>query len=91
MNDLLIKCDPILYPNIHYLLVFLATLPVTTSSAERTFSSLKRIKTYCRSTMGENRLNGLAAASIHKSVDIDANKILNLFVKKHPRRLDFGL
>ncbi len=41
--------------------------------------------------MGENRLNGLAAASIHKSVDIDDNKNLNLFVKKHPRRLDFGL
>ncbi|CAF1097799.1 unnamed protein product [Rotaria sordida] len=91
MNDLLLKCDPILYPNIHYLLVFLATLPVTTSSAERAFSSLKRIKTYCRSTMGKNRLNGLAAASIHKSVEIDANKILDLFVKKHPRRLDFGL
>ncbi|CAF1148768.1 unnamed protein product [Rotaria sordida] len=91
MNDLLLKCDPILYPKINYLLVFLATLPVTTSSAERAFSSLKRIKTYCRSTMGKNRLNGLAAASIHKSVEIDANKILDLFVKKHPRRLDFGL
>ncbi len=91
MNDLLIKCDPILYPNKHYLLEFLATLPVTTSSAERTLSSLKRIKTYCRSTMGENRLNGLAAVSIHKSVDIVANKILDLFVKKQPRLLDFGL
>ncbi|CAF4647500.1 unnamed protein product, partial [Rotaria sp. Silwood2] len=82
MNDLLTKCDPILYPNIHYLLVFLATLPVTTSSAERAFSSLKRIKTYCRSTMAENRLNGLAAAFIHKKAEIDANKILDLFVKK---------
>lgn len=91
MNDLLVKCDPVLYPNIHYLLVFLATLPVTTSSAERAFSALKRIKTYCRSTMVENRLNGLAAAFIHKNVDIDANKILELFVKNHPRRLDFGL
>ncbi|CAF1333668.1 unnamed protein product [Rotaria sordida] len=91
MNDLLIKCDRILYPNIHYLLIFLATLPVTTSSAERAFSSLKRIKTYCRSTMVEQRLNGLAAAFIHKNVDIDANKILDLFAKKHPRRFDLGL
>ncbi|CAF4319763.1 unnamed protein product, partial [Rotaria sp. Silwood2] len=89
MNDLLAKCDPILYPNMHYLLVFLDTLPVTTSSAERAFSSFKRIKTYCRSTMAENRLNGLAAAFIHKKVEIDANKILDLFIKKHPRRLDF--
>ncbi|CAF4914988.1 unnamed protein product, partial [Rotaria sp. Silwood2] len=89
MNDLLAKCDPILYPNMHYLLVFLDTLPVTTSSAERAFGSFKRIKTYCRSTMAENRLNGLAAAFIHKKVEIDANKILDLFIKKNPRRLDF--
>ncbi|CAF3200425.1 unnamed protein product [Rotaria sp. Silwood2] len=91
MNDLLDKCDLVLYPNVRFLLVFLATLPVTTSSAERAFSSLKRIKTYCRSTMIENRLNGLAAAFIHKNVDIDAMKILDLFVQKHPRRLNFGL
>ena len=91
MNDLLTKCDPIIYPNIHYLLVFLATFSVTTSSAERALSSLKHIKTYCRSTMAENRLNGFAAAFIHKNVVIDANKILDLFVKKHPRRLNFRL
>ncbi|CAF3402606.1 unnamed protein product [Rotaria sp. Silwood2] len=91
MNDLLDKCDLVLYPNVRFLLVFLATLPVTTSSTERAFSSLKRIKTYCRSTMIENRLNGLAAAFIHKNVDIDAMKILDLFVQKHPRRLNFGL
>ena len=90
MNDLLTKYDFIIYPNIHHLLVFLATLLVTTSSAERAFSSLKRIKTYCRSTMAENRLNELAAAFIYKNVEIDANKILDLFMKKYPRRLNFG-
>ncbi len=91
MNDLLTNCNPILFPNINFLFVFLATLPVTTSSAERAFSSLKRIKTYCRSTMIEDRLNGLAAAFIHKNVEIDAEKILDLFAQKHQRRFDFGL
>ena len=91
MNDLLTNCDPILFPNIKFLLGFLATLPVTTSSAERAFSALKRIKSYCRSTMVEDRLNGLAAAFIHKNEEIDAEKILNLFVEKHQRRFDFGL
>jgi hypothetical protein len=91
MNDLLTKCDSIPYPNIHFLLVFLATLPVTTSSAERAFSSLKRIKTYCRSTMVENRLNGLVTTFIHKNMEIDATKILDLFVEKHQRRFNFGL
>ena len=91
MNDLLTKCDPILYPNIYFLLVLLATLPVTNSSAERAFSALKRIKTYCRSTMVENLLNILAAIFIHKNVEIDAKKILDLFVQKHQRRFDFEL
>ena len=81
-QDLLLKCDPILYPNTHFLLVFLATLPVTTSSAERSFSALKRTETYCRSTMVENRLNGLAAAFIHKHVSIDPMKILALHMQK---------
>ena len=91
LHDLLLKCDHILYPNIHFLLVFLATLPVTTSSAERSFSALKRIKTFCRSTMVENRLNGLAAAFMHKRVSIDPVKILELYMQKHKRRFDFGL
>jgi hypothetical protein len=48
-------------------------------------------KTYCRSTVVEDRLNGLAAAFIHKNVEIDAKKVLDLFVQKHQRRFDFGL
>ena len=89
MNGLLIKCGPILYPNIYFLLVLLATLPVTNSSAERAFSALKRIKMYYRSTMVENCLNGLAATFIHKSVEIDAKKILYVFVQKTSATIRF--
>ncbi len=48
-------------------------------------------KTYCRSTMVEDRLNELAAAFIHKYVEIDAKKVLDLFLQKHQRRFNFGL
>jgi hAT family C-terminal dimerisation region len=41
------------FPNINMLLRILATLPVSTSTAERTFSSLKRIKTIQRNTIKE--------------------------------------
>jgi hypothetical protein len=41
--------------------------------------------------MIEERLNGLAAAFIHKNTEIDAKTILDLFVQKHQRRFDFGL
>jgi len=41
-------------------------LPVTICTSERSCSSLRRLKTYLRSTMTETRLNGLAMLSIHK-------------------------
>ncbi|KAL4088553.1 hypothetical protein QTP88_023646 [Uroleucon formosanum] len=47
------------------------TLPVSTASNERFFSSLKRVKSYLRSSMGE-RLSDLMVIAVEKE---DANKI----------------
>jgi len=52
----LIECDANLFPNIFILIKILCTLPVSTTTPERMFSSLKRIKTYLRNTMSEVRL-----------------------------------
>ena len=41
------------------------SVPVTSATAERSFSCLKRIKTYLRSTMTDNRLNNLFLLHIH--------------------------
>jgi len=41
------------------------TFPVTTSTAERSFSSLCRLKTFLRSTMTQTRLNNLLFLYIH--------------------------
>ncbi|CAF3846473.1 unnamed protein product, partial [Rotaria sordida] len=84
------KTDDVLFPNVRYLLIFLAALPVSTASAERSFSQLSRIKNYCRSTTKQNRLNGLAVAHIHKDLDINSSEILTLYTQMHHRRLDFG-
>ncbi|XP_029347665.1 52 kDa repressor of the inhibitor of the protein kinase-like [Acyrthosiphon pisum] len=46
-------CDPIIFPNIFMLLKILCCLPVSTSTPERSFSGLKRIKTYLRNSMKE--------------------------------------
>ncbi|XP_022174617.1 52 kDa repressor of the inhibitor of the protein kinase-like [Myzus persicae] len=67
-----LNCDKEIYPNIKLLLKIFVTLPVSTATPERRFSSLKRLKTHLRNTMNETRLNGLSLLSIHRDiVDID--------------------
>jgi len=51
-------CNKDFFPNIYVLLKIFATLPVSIAATERSFSALKRIKDYLRSTMAESRLNG---------------------------------
>jgi hypothetical protein len=48
--------------------LLIVTVPSTTASVERSFSALKRIKTYQRSTQNEERLSGLAILSTEKDV-----------------------
>ena len=51
------KCEAAFFPNINVLIRVFATLPVTTCTAERSFSVLRILKTYLRSTMNEERKN----------------------------------
>lgn len=46
----------------------IASIPATTLSVERSFSALKRIHNYKRSTQSENHLSNLALLSIEKEL-----------------------
>ena len=70
------------YPNFEILLKIFATLPITTASSERSFSSLKLIKTYLRSTITNDRLNGLALLNIHKDIKLSVADVISEFEKK---------
>ena len=59
--------------------MLILTLPSTTVEVERSFSALKRINTYCRNTMGQNRLNGLALMAIEKEL-LQKLKLQDLFM-----------
>lgn len=88
--DILAKCDKNAFPLIHELVTIMATIPVTNASAERSFSSLRRLKTYLRSTMTENRLLGLALMHIHRNVPIDIEQVITRFAKSGRKtRLEF--
>ena len=49
----------------------LRTISVTSCKAKRSFSGLCRLKTYLQSSIGENRLNGLALLHIHQDINVD--------------------
>ena len=78
-------------PNINCLLRVLCTLPVTTCECERSISVIRRLKTYLRATMGEERLSGLALMHIHYDMDLNVEEIIDIFARQHPRRMLLNL
>lgn len=56
-----------------------ATIPATSCSAERSFSTLKELKTYLRNTMGQERLRSLAMCAVERDT---VNQVLadNLYI-----------
>ena len=75
------------FPNIYVILVISATLPVTSCECERSISMLKLLKTSLRSTMGNDRLNGLALMLIHRDVELNPDAVAEESSRRYPRRL----
>ncbi|KAJ8356577.1 hypothetical protein SKAU_G00193710 [Synaphobranchus kaupii] len=75
------------------LLKILITTPMTTAEVERCFSTLKRIKTFLRNTMTQERLNALAMLSMEKrpvTEMTDFNqKVIEKFAGQKERRETF--
>ena len=76
------------FENIKVLLRILCTLPVTSCECERSFSALKRLKNYTRSTMTGERLNGLALLHIHKEIEVEVEEVITKFAELVSRRLE---
>eukprot|EP00795_Rhopilema_esculentum_P008629 gene8629-14641_t len=72
-----------------------AVIAVSSASVERSFSCLRRVKTYLRSKMSQDRLSSLCRISVHKDIlkeKEDERQLHNLIVEKFtqkPRRLNF--
>jgi len=63
-------------------------MPISNSSGERSFSVLKRVKNYLRSTMSEISLNDVAILYIEQEilVDINISKIIDDFTRIKSRK-----
>jgi len=90
-SEALKACDEDVYPFIHLFLKLLTTLPISNASAERSFSALRRLKDWLRSTMDENRLNGLALMLCHRDIEVSVNNVIDRFAKCRSRRMEFSL
>ena len=72
----------------------LLVMPATNAVSERSFSALKRVKTYLRSTMSDNRINHLMTLHVHKLLTdkIDIDEVAKEFVERREgRKATFGL
>lgn len=91
MLDFIKRYEVCCYPNILIAYRVMLTIPVSVASAERSFSKLKLIKSYMRSSMSEDRLNGLAMLSIERDMvgKLDYQSLMNDFAEKNARRSIF--
>lgn len=76
------------FPNVEIALRIFVAMAVTVCSAERSFSTLKRLKTYLRSTMEQERLNALTILTIESDLttSLDFDNIINSFAAMKSRR-----
>lgn len=78
-----------IYPNIYQLLKIYYSIPCSVASGERSFSALRRLKTWLRNSMTEDRLSALGLMHINYNIDINADSIIDRFAMKGHRKIDF--
>ena len=69
-------------------------IPATSCSAERSFSALRRLKTYLRNTMVQDRLSSLAILHIereftNKVLQEDMDRMIDTFGERSGRKSYF--
>jgi hypothetical protein len=77
-----------MFTHVEGLVRLLLVNPASSATSERSFSSLRRLKTYLRSTCSQQRLNHLAICHAHKDRldEVNLNKLLAEFVAARDSR-----
>ena len=79
------------FPNVFIAYRIMLIIPKSVALAKKSFSKLKLIKSYLRSTMCQERLNELALILIEKEMlkKIVYNKLINKFASLKVRKINF--
>ena len=91
VSDTLKQISFLSFPFIKRALRILGIIPVSSGACEISFSSIKLLETYNRSTMTNNRLNALAMLYVHLDIHPSFEEVLKRFVAHGPHRLNFNL
>jgi len=72
------------FSEIEKLVRLLLVCPASSSEAERSFSALRRLKTWLRSTMTEARLNSVVVCNTHQDLidSVDTQKLVCTFISR---------
>lgn len=76
-----------LFKQVETLVRLLLVAPASSAEAERSFSALRRLKTWLRSIMSQNGLNSVVVCHVHKdrTIELDTTKISQGFIKASER------
>jgi hypothetical protein len=79
------------FPNFFKVLQLVITLPVSSATCERSFSAMRRVRNYLRSTMTEDRFTSLSLLHIEGELSsrIDAHDVVAHYAETGNRRLQF--
>ncbi len=82
-----------LYSEVVTLLKIVLVNPSTNSTSERSFSAMRRIKTYLRSSMSQSRLNAMMILHVHKdrTDKICLPDVAKAFINSDHRQSIFGV
>ena len=64
-------------------------MPIESATAERSFSVPRRLKTYVKSTIKNDRLSSLGLMHIYRDFEVDLYKAMKVLVSAKTRRADF--
>lgn len=77
------------YSQVCKVVQLILVMPATNAASERSFSTMKRVKSYLRSTMGQERLNNLMIMNIYKAEaeKLDLRQVADEFVRGNDHRM----
>ena len=76
-----------MFPEFSNVAHILVVIPATSCSGERSFSALRKLKTYIRSTMGQQRVSNITL--INSVINNDMDRITDIFGPRNGRDSHF--